>query len=60
MLKVMGSPAQSLLILIASHRTQPAGPLPHACVLSGGLQESIARCYKADSIYFVTFRWNVL
>jgi hypothetical protein len=34
-------------------RTQPAGPLPIACVLSVGLQESIARCYKADSISFV-------
>jgi hypothetical protein len=40
MLRVMESPAPSLLILIASHRTQPANPLTHACVQSVGLQES--------------------
>ncbi|EGK90256.1 hypothetical protein MicvaDRAFT_4074 [Microcoleus vaginatus FGP-2] len=56
----MGSAALFLLILIASDRTQPENPLPHACRLSGGLQESIARCYKASSIYCVTFRSNVL
>jgi hypothetical protein len=57
MLRVMGSLIPSLLILIASRsHGGPAGPLPHAGDLSGDFQESIARCYKADSIYFVTFR----
>jgi hypothetical protein len=57
MLRVMESLIPSLLILIASRsHGPPAGPLPHAGAQSVDFQESIARCYKADSIYFVTFR----
>ncbi|MBD1826924.1 hypothetical protein NDI47_02305 [Microcoleus vaginatus GB1-A2] len=41
-------------------QTRRACSLAIARVLSGGLQESIARCYKVDSIYCVTLRWKVL
>ncbi|WP_445245021.1 hypothetical protein [Microcoleus sp. OTE_8_concoct_300] len=37
-------------------RTQLAGLLPSAGGQSVDFQESIARCYKADSIYLVTLR----
>jgi hypothetical protein len=57
MLRVMESLILSLLILIASRsHGGPADPLPHAGAQSVDFPESIARCYKADSIYFVTFR----
>ncbi len=61
MLRVMGSPALFVLTLIPSRSHQKSGLIASRLRPVGRhRRKSIARCDKAASIYYVTFRWNVL